>query len=336
MLPRLAQAIESLFGEALRPASGLLRTAAQVALVAAVAFSLVRAARALRAFRLGWENALVVRCPRCRRLVADPALRTCPSGHPIRFPAGAEKRESRRQRFHRLSRVVASSAVAIPALIALASAAGFRLTGVARVEGPLALATASVAYLFLASALALLGLALSGSPAELDRARPARRNRDPLSLPGAPPLAPRARLRAAGAENDRAPLEHPDRALRVVGRTRSPGRRARFGDRRGARGRARARARDRLGRNRAVPRGRPRRSVAGTRRHDCPDLRTLGGAPLAPGRLPPAIEPLALPAPERPNVDRLGAREDPLRLRRRLRSHGRPAVLPRGPLRRTG
>ena len=164
MLPRLAQAIESLFGEALRPASGLLRAAAQVALVAAVAFSLVRAARALRAFRLGWENALVVRCPRCRRLVADPALRTCPSGHPIRFPAGAEKRESRRQRFHRLSRVVASSAVAIPALIALASAAGIRLTGVARDEGPLALATASVAYLFLASALALLGLALSARP----------------------------------------------------------------------------------------------------------------------------------------------------------------------------
>ena len=63
MLPRLAQAIESLFGEALRPAAGLLRAAALVALVAAVTFSLVRAARALRAFRLGWENVLVVRCP---------------------------------------------------------------------------------------------------------------------------------------------------------------------------------------------------------------------------------------------------------------------------------
>jgi hypothetical protein len=161
MLPRLAQAIESLFGEALRPAAGLLRATAQVALVAAVTFSFVRVARTLRAFRLGWENALVVRCPRCRRLVADPDLRTCPSGHPIQFPSGASDRELRRRRFHRLSRVAASSAFVVPVLIALGAAAGFRMTGVARMEGPLASLTASFAYLFLAAALALAGLAAS-------------------------------------------------------------------------------------------------------------------------------------------------------------------------------
>jgi hypothetical protein len=161
MLPRLAQAIESLFGEALRPAASLLRATAQVALVAAVTFSFVRVARTLRAFRLGWENALVVRCPRCRRLVADPDLRTCPSGHPIQFPSGASDRELRRRRFHRLSRVAASSAFVVPVLIALGAAAGFRMTGVARMEGPLASLTASFAYLFLAAALALAGLAAS-------------------------------------------------------------------------------------------------------------------------------------------------------------------------------
>jgi hypothetical protein len=161
MLPRLAQAIESLFGEALRPAAGVLRAAALVALVAAVTFSLVRAARILRAFRLGWENALVVRCPRCRRLVADPDLPSCPSGHPIRFPAGAAGRELRRRRFHSLSRLAASSAFVVPVLIALGAAAGFRMTGVTRMEGRLASLTASVAYLFFAAALALAGLALS-------------------------------------------------------------------------------------------------------------------------------------------------------------------------------
>jgi hypothetical protein len=161
MLPRLAQAIESLFGEALRPAAGIAHSAALLALLAAIAFSAIRAARTLRAFRLGWENALVVRCPVCRRLVADPDLPTCPSGHPIRFPAGAAERESRRRRFHRFSRLAASSAFVFPLLIALVAAAGFRMTGVPRVEGPLASLTASSAYLFLAAALALAALALS-------------------------------------------------------------------------------------------------------------------------------------------------------------------------------
>jgi len=161
MLPRLAQAIESLFGEALRPAAGLLRAAAQVALVAAITFSALRAARTFQAFRLGWETALVVRCPRCRLLVADPDLRTCPSGHPIRFPSGAANRERRRRRFHRLSRVAASSGFLVPVAIALAAAAGFRMTGVTRMQGPLASLTASIAYVFLAASLALAGLAVS-------------------------------------------------------------------------------------------------------------------------------------------------------------------------------
>ena len=161
MLPRLAQALETLFGEALRPATGLLRTAAVFALAAAVAFSLIRAARALRAFRLGWETAPVVRCPRCRRLVADPELRECPSGHAIRFPRGAAERDSRRRRFPRFYRVTASAAFVVPPLVALLTAAGFRLTRAAQMDGPLASLTASAAFLFLAAALALAGLAFS-------------------------------------------------------------------------------------------------------------------------------------------------------------------------------
>lgn len=161
MLPRLAQAIESLFGEALRPAAGLLRAAAVVALLAAVTLSVYRAALALRAFRLGWETAPVVRCPRCRRLVADPDIRECPSAHPIRFPRGAAERESRRRRFPGFSRVVASAAFVLPGLVALGAAAGFWLTRATRMEGALASLTASSAFLFLAAALALAGLAFS-------------------------------------------------------------------------------------------------------------------------------------------------------------------------------
>jgi hypothetical protein len=161
MLPRLAQAIESLFGGALRPAAGVAYCAAVLALFAAVTYSSIRAALALRAYRLGWENALVVRCPVCRRLVADPDLAACPSGHPIRFPKRAAERESRRRRLPRSFRLAATSAFVLPLLIALAAAAGFRMTGAARVEGPLASLTASSAYLFLIATLALAGLALT-------------------------------------------------------------------------------------------------------------------------------------------------------------------------------
>lgn len=141
-----------------------MRGTAQVALVLALTLPLVRAALSFTAFRYGWETGLVVRCPRCRRLVADPDLRTCPSGHPVRFPAGASARESRRRRFHRLRQAVASYRFLLPASVALAALVGYRACGVARVEGSLATLTASAAYLFFAAALAVVALALSPKP----------------------------------------------------------------------------------------------------------------------------------------------------------------------------
>jgi len=164
MLPRLAQAFETLFGDALSPAAGFLRAAAVVALLAALALSALRALSLLRAIRFGWETGVVVRCPECRRLTADPELATCPSGHPIRFPPGAAGRERRRRRFRSLSRAAALAAVTVPAAAALAAAVGFRATGVARAEGALASLAAALAYLFLAAAVGLAAVALTSGP----------------------------------------------------------------------------------------------------------------------------------------------------------------------------
>ena len=161
MLPRLARAIESLFGGGLDSAAGFLRAVAHLALLAAVAVPLVRAAISFHAFRHGWETALVVRCPRCRRLVADPEATECPDGHAIRFPAGARARERWRQRFHRARRIAASYGFLLPAFLAVASVVAFRWAGVARVEGSLAAISASASFLFFAAALALAGFALS-------------------------------------------------------------------------------------------------------------------------------------------------------------------------------
>jgi hypothetical protein len=171
MLPRLAEAVGSLFGDRLAGAASFARTAAQIALVAAVTLAVVRAALALTSLRYGWETALVVRCPRCRRLVADPDTRACPSGHPVRFPRGAARRESRRRRFHGLRRVVASSRVALPASVAVAAAAGFLVCGVARVEGAVASLAASAAYLFFLAAVTVGALAVApGSRGPTERA----------------------------------------------------------------------------------------------------------------------------------------------------------------------
>lgn len=164
MLPRLAEAVESLFGGRLAPVAGFFRGAASVTLAFAIALPVLRAALSFTAFRYGWETGLVVRCPRCRRLVADPDVRTCPSGHPIRFPPGAARRETRRRRFHRLARAAASYRFALPIAIALGAVAGFLACGVSRVEGSLATLTASGGYLFFAAALALAALAASPGP----------------------------------------------------------------------------------------------------------------------------------------------------------------------------
>ena len=164
MLPRLARAIEGLFGGALDSTAGFLRAVAHLALLAAVAIPLVRAAISLHAFRYGWETAVVVRCRRCRRLVADPEAKACPEGHPVRFPAGAAARERWRQRFHRVRRIAGSYGFLLPAFLAIASVAAFRSAGVARVEGSLAAICASASFLFFAAALALAGFALSPRP----------------------------------------------------------------------------------------------------------------------------------------------------------------------------
>jgi hypothetical protein len=164
MLPRLAEAVESLFGGGLRPAAAFLRAIAEVVLVAAVVLLLLRTALSFAAFRHGWETALVVRCPRCRRLAADPEARTCPAGHPIRFPAGAAEREKRRRRFHLLRRTAGAYRFLLPLAIALAAVAGFHACGVTRVEGPLATLAAAAAYLFFSAALALAAFALSPRP----------------------------------------------------------------------------------------------------------------------------------------------------------------------------
>lgn len=164
MLPRLARAIESLFGGGLASAAGFLRGAAQLALVAAVAVPLVRAALAFTAFRYGWETAVVVRCRRCRLLVADPESGTCPNGHAVRFPAMAAAKERWRRRFHRSRRIVASYGFVLPVFLAVASVVAFRASGAARVEGSLAAICASAAFLFFAAALALAGFGLSPRP----------------------------------------------------------------------------------------------------------------------------------------------------------------------------
>ena len=164
MLPRLARAIEGLFGGGLASAAASLRGAAQLALLAAIAVPLVRAAISFTAFRHGWETALVVRCPKCRRLVADPESEACPGGHPVRFPPGAAARERWRRRFHGFRRIAASYGFLLPASLAVASVIAFRAAGVARVEGPLAAICASAAFLFFAAALALAGFALSPLP----------------------------------------------------------------------------------------------------------------------------------------------------------------------------
>ncbi len=164
MLPRLARAIESLFGGGLASAAGFLRGAAYLALLAAVAVPLVRAALAFFAFRHGWETALVVRCPQCQRLVADPELDACPDGHPVRFPAGSAAKERLRKRFHRFRRIAASYGFLLPVFLAVLSIVAFRASDVARVEGPLAAISASAAFLFFAAALALAGFALSPRP----------------------------------------------------------------------------------------------------------------------------------------------------------------------------
>ncbi|HEY6065990.1 MAG TPA: hypothetical protein VIY96_07520, partial [Thermoanaerobaculia bacterium] len=161
MLPRLAEAVESLFGRGLAPAAAFLRTTAIVALVLAIALPLLRAFFVYTAYRHGWETARVVRCPRCRHLVADPELRKCPSGHPVQFPAGALERERRKRRFHPFHRAAVWYRVGLPVAFALFAVLGFRACGVARVEGSLATFSASAAYLFFAAALALAGLALS-------------------------------------------------------------------------------------------------------------------------------------------------------------------------------
>src|SRR5713101_8432868 len=107
MIPRLAHALEALFGPSLSTAGAGLSRAALVALIAAITIALVRALLAAAARRYGWERSWIVRCPGCGRLVADPSQTTCPSGHPIRFPPGAAHSSATRGRRARIAALYA-------------------------------------------------------------------------------------------------------------------------------------------------------------------------------------------------------------------------------------
>jgi len=149
MFHRIARAIEGFLGPALANAAETLETCAALLLVAAVAIPLVRALFFLRAWRHGWERALVVRCRRCGRLVADPELAVCPSGHAVRFPFGAEKREAWRRRLAGWRRAALFYPTGLALLAAAAPVAGYATLRVGRLQTSLASIAAALAFLFL-------------------------------------------------------------------------------------------------------------------------------------------------------------------------------------------
>ncbi|MFN2632593.1 MAG: hypothetical protein ABR610_04175 [Thermoanaerobaculia bacterium] len=154
MIPTAARAIESLFGAALLPAAGALRMAALASLGLVVILAIAGIVRAVAARRYGWETGSLVRCRRCARPVADPALGTCPEGHPVRFPPAAAAREMRRQaagaRRDWLSPAAVAGCAAVVA-VALLSARAFRIADPG--APPLAAIAGAAGFLFCAGAL---------------------------------------------------------------------------------------------------------------------------------------------------------------------------------------
>jgi len=161
MIPRLAHALEALFGPSLSTAGAGLSRAATVALVAAITIALVRAALALAARRYGWERSWIVRCPGCGKLVADPRQAACPSGHPVRFPPGAARvLESRGRR----TRAAALYAILLSVAVAASAFLVYMWLRVGNLASPLARVTAACAFFFFLAALYAADFALSARP----------------------------------------------------------------------------------------------------------------------------------------------------------------------------
>jgi hypothetical protein len=161
MIPRLAHALEALFGPSLSSAATGLSRAALVALIAAITIALARAALATAARRYGWERSWIVRCPGCGSLVADPRQTTCPSGHPVRFPPGAAQASQWRGR---RARAAALYAILLSVLVAALSFFVYTWLRVGSLASPLARVTAASAFFFFLAALYAGDFALSPRP----------------------------------------------------------------------------------------------------------------------------------------------------------------------------
>jgi hypothetical protein len=158
MLPGLARALESLFGSSIGTAARSLSTGATIGLAAAIVLALARVGAWLASRRNGWERVPAVRCPRCRHLVADPAQKACPEGHPVRFPPGAERQEARRQRRARWTGVYP---IVLSFVVVFLAAGAFLLLRVGALASPLARILAAVAYFFFLAAVYSTDFALS-------------------------------------------------------------------------------------------------------------------------------------------------------------------------------
>lgn len=167
MIPSAARVLERWLGPAMTPLAGALRFVAWMAFAAVLIGLVVRAARALRAYRHGWETAPVVRCRECGGLAADAASPFCPAGHAVVFPPGAARREElrsagkegfggRRRTFVGMAGMAAGVALLAAAI---AGASAYRIADGS--APPLAAIPASGGFLFFAAGLAAASRALS-------------------------------------------------------------------------------------------------------------------------------------------------------------------------------
>src|SRR5262249_20753466 len=161
MIPRLARALEALFGSSLSSAATGLSRAALIALIAAITIALARAALAMAARHYGWERSWIVRCPNCGRLVADPRQAACPSGHPVRFPPGTARGLEWRGR---RARAAALWAILLSVTIASLAFLVYSWLRVGSLASPLARVTAAFAFFFFLAALYAADFALSPRP----------------------------------------------------------------------------------------------------------------------------------------------------------------------------
>ena len=160
-MPRLARAIEGLFGPSLAAAAEALTALATILLVAGIAIPLLHAVLSYHAWRHGWETARVVRCRRCGRLAADPEAPVCPSGHPVRFPPGAARLEALKRRFPGWRSTAAAYPMLFSLLVCALAVGGYATLRVGRLDSPLASMAAALSYVFFAALLYAASYALS-------------------------------------------------------------------------------------------------------------------------------------------------------------------------------